>query len=243
MSSVMDHYASHLAPVYLWMAGGMDAATARGRAEIDAVCPRPTKGQQAIDLGAGFGMHAIPLADIGYSVLAIDSSLILLEVLRDEIGGRPIKAVQDDLLLFRRHLNSPVDLIVCMGDTLTHLPDKQAVEGLFADVAESLNRGGLFVVSFRDYSTALIGPNRIIPVCSDPNLILSCFLEYGTDIVTVYDILLERSGNVWNQRVSSYPKLRLSTDWVASALGTKGLHVRKERGLAGMTRVIAEWRL
>jgi SAM-dependent methyltransferase len=243
MTSVMDHYASHLAPIYLWMAGGMDTAIARGRAEIDAVCPRPSKGQQAIDLGAGFGTHAIPLADIGYSVLAIDSSSILLKALRDEIGERPIKSVQDDLLLFRRHLRSPVDLIVCMGDTLTHLPDKQAVDGLFNDVAESLNDGGIFIVSFRDYTTPLTGPNRFILVRSDPDRILTCFVEYESNVVTVHDILLERNGTDWNQRISAYPKLRLSADWVASALGTKGLQVRKEQGLAGMARVIAGRRL
>ena len=243
MTSVMEHYASHLAPIYLWMAGGMDTAIARGRAEIDAVCPRPSKGQQAIDLGAGFGTHAIPLADIGYSVLAIDSSSILLEALRDEVGGRPVKSVQDDLLLFRRHLRSPVDLIVCMEDTLTHLPDEQAVDGLFNDVAESLNDGGIFIATFRDYTTPLTGPNRFILVRSDPDRILTCFVEYGSSVVTVHDILLERSGTDWNQRISAYPKLRLSVDWVASALGTKGLQVRKEEGLAGMTRVIARRQL
>jgi len=242
MTSVIDHYANHLAPIYLWMAGGMDTAIGRGQAEVEAICPRPAEGQLAVDLGAGFGMHAIPLADIGYSVLAIDSSSILLETLRNHIGTRPVKTVQDDLLLFRRHLRSPVDLIICMGDTLTHLPEKKAVEGLFDDVAESLNDGGIFVVSFRDYTTPLIGPRRFIPVRSDTDRILTCFLEYGNEIVTVHDILQERNGTVWKQEVSAYPKLRLSTDWVASALGAVGLHVRKEPGLAGMVRVIAERR-
>ena len=74
MPSVTEHYESLLAPIYVWMAGGMDAAITRGRAEVDAVCPRPSISQWAVDLGAGFGIHAIPQADIGYSVLAIDSS-------------------------------------------------------------------------------------------------------------------------------------------------------------------------
>jgi hypothetical protein len=38
-----------------------------------------------------------------------------------------------------------------MGDTLTHLPDQSCVESLFASVAASLNPGGLFVTTFRDY--------------------------------------------------------------------------------------------
>jgi SAM-dependent methyltransferase len=242
MASVLNHYANHLAPIYLWMVGGMAAALERGRAEVEAICPAPAPGQLAVDLGAGFGMHAIALADIGYSVVAIDSSPILLDALRNQIGTRPIKVLQDDLLLFRRHLACPVDLIVCLGDTLTHLPDRRAVEGLFDDVAACLKSAGSFIASFRDYTTPLTGSDRFIPVRSDSDRILTCFLEYTGDTVTVHDVLQQRNGNVWKQQVSAYPKLRLSPDWVAGALAARGLRVRKEPGAAGMARVTAEQR-
>jgi hypothetical protein len=238
MPSVTEHYENHLAPIYVWMAGGMDAAITRGRAEVEAVCPRPSKSQWAVDLGAGFGMHAIPLADIGYSVLAIDSSGTLLDVMKSHLGGRPIKTVRDDLLSFKKHLNAPAALIVCMGDTLTHLPDRRSVEWLIADVAEALERGGTFIVTFRDYSTPLIGLKRFIPVRSDSDRILTCFLEYDDEAVTVHDILNEREGLDWRQRISAYRKLRLSPDWVAATLEAKGLRVRIEQGLAGMARLI-----
>ncbi|WP_224787783.1 hypothetical protein [Pseudomonas fluorescens] len=60
-ATVADHYETHLAPVYLWMAGGFDAAVSRGEAEIEAVLPNRASGTTAVDLGAGFGMHTIPL--------------------------------------------------------------------------------------------------------------------------------------------------------------------------------------
>jgi len=236
---VAEHYESHLAAIYVWMAGGMDAAVARGRVELEAVCASPLKGQWAIDLGAGFGMHAIPLADLGYSVLAIDTSETLLEVLRDHLGNRPIRAIRDDLLSFRQHIEAPVALIVCMGDTLTHLPDRQSIERLFADVAVALDAAGRFVVSFRDYSSPLEGSKRFIPVRSDAERLLTCFLEYQEQSVTVHDILHERDGAGWRQRVSAYQKLRLSLDWVSGVLKDKGFRVRHEPGLAGMTRLVA----
>jgi predicted RNA methylase len=239
MTSVTEHYELHLAPIYLWMAGGMETAIARGNAEVMATCPRPLNGQRAVDLGAGFGMHAIPIANLGYSVLAIDSSSTLLQVLRSHIGTSPITPVQDDLLSFRRHLEGPVPLIVCMGDTLTHLADRQSVEGLFADVAESLSKGGSFVLSFRDYSSPLTGVQRFIPVRSDAGRVLTCFLEYQAESVTVHDILLERTGSGWQQRVSAYRKLRLSIEWVTRALEANGFEVRNDEGPAGMVRVIA----
>jgi predicted RNA methylase len=240
MTSVTEHYEGHLAPVYLWMAGGIEAAMARGHDEVIATCPRPSKGQQAVDLGAGFGMHAIPVAKLGYSVLAIDSSPTLLEVLRSHIGASPIKAVHDDLLMFRRHLGTPVSLILCLGDTLTHLTDRRSVEGLFADAFESLGQGGRFMLTFRDFSSPLTGVHRFIPVRSDADRVMTCFLEYQEESVTVHDILHERAGSAWQQRVSSYQKLRLSAEWVRHALEANGFEVTNDQGPAGMVRVIAQ---
>jgi hypothetical protein len=185
-------------------------------------------------------MHAIPLADMGYSVLAIDSSSTLLDVLRNQASARPILTIQDDLLSFKTHLKTRAALFVCMGDTLTHLPDRQSVERLFADVAEMLMQGGTFIVSFRDYSTPLVGSQRFIPVRSDSDRIFTCFLEYDDQAVTVHDILHEREGGEWHQRVSAYRKLRLSPQWVVRALEDTGLLVRPEQGLGGMVRIVAK---
>jgi 2-polyprenyl-3-methyl-5-hydroxy-6-metoxy-1,4-benzoquinol methylase len=239
VKSVNEHYESHLAPIYVWMSGGFDAALARGDAEIDLVCPTPSVGLVAVDLGAGFGMHAIPLARRGCSVIAIDSSQLLLEVLNSHIGLLPVRTVYDDLLSFSRHLGAKADLVLCMGDTITHLPNLQAVEKLFADVAESLKSGGMFIITFRDYTTPRAGTERFIPVRSDADRILTCFLEYAKDDVMVHDILHERIDDAWQLRISAYRKLRLSPEWVTRALRAHRLSVRVEPGLAGMIRLIA----
>lgn len=243
MTTVAEHYENHLAPVYLWMAGGFDAAISRGESEINAICLNPSNGLSAVDLGAGFGMHSIPLARRGYSVVAIDSSPKLLDALREHVGTLPIKTVKDDLLAFPKHLNMKAHLILCMGDTLTHLPDPKSVEKLFSLVAELLHPDGSFITTFRDYISPLVGDGRFIPVRSDNDRILTCFLEYSPGYVTVHDVLHERNGSTWQQRVSSYRKLRLSPEWVSTTLQARGFTVRIEPGLAGMVRVVADKRL
>ena len=239
MTTVSEHYEDHLAPIYLWMAGGFDAALARGTSEVDAICPAPSKGQIAVDLGAGFGMHSIPLAQRGLSVVAVDSSPLLLATLRDHAGPLTIRTVEDDLLHFQEHLDKDADFILCMGDTLTHLATPAIVRQLFTLVAESLQPGGQFVTTFRDYTSALTGDARFIPVRSDADRILTCFLEYAPDEVTVHDILQERQGSTWQMRVSSYRKLRLAPTWVSAELQGRGFSVRVEPGLAGMVRIVA----
>ncbi|MFL1528905.1 hypothetical protein [Pseudomonas sp. O230] len=104
MAAVADHYETHLAPVYLWMAGGFDAAVSRGEAEIEAVLPNLASGTTAIDLGAGFGMHTIPLARRGCSVVAADYPA---RHLRFEPRGCLIRAVSlpaIEVILYRQGL-------------------------------------------------------------------------------------------------------------------------------------------
>lgn len=239
MATVADHYKSHLAPVYLWMAGGFDDAVSRGAAEIDAVSPNLASGATVVDLGAGFGMHAIPLARRGCSVIAVDTSSLLLDVMKGHAATLPLKVVEDDLLSFQRHLDGQADLILCMGDTLTHLPARSAVETLLSKAAESLGPHGTFIATFRDYSLPLVGPGRFIPVKSDADRILTCFLEYTPGYVTVHDVLHERDGAAWRLQVSAYQKLRLSPQWVSEALEARGFAVRVEPGNGGMVRVLA----
>ena len=236
-----DHYTNHLGPVYTWMVGDIDAALSRSDAELDAL-PQPSKaGGTALDLGAGLGLHAIPLARRGFSVVAIDSYDPLLQELASRRGSLPICTVNDNLLAFRSHLTAPIDVIVCMGDTLTHLPNHSSVESLFADVAASLTAGGLFVATFRDYASApLLGDARFIMVRSDQERILTCFLEYADTTVTVHDQLHQREGGSWRLRVSSYCKLRLSPQWVVERLSSLGLTARRDSVAGGMIRITAQ---
>lgn len=236
MATVAAHYTSHLAPVYLWMVGGIGDALAAGANDIAGLA---RSGGLAVDLGAGFGMHAIPLARTGCAVLAIDASEFLLGQLKHYGAGLPIDVVCGDLLEFRRHLARQADLIVCMGDTLAHLEDHARLDSLFREVAAALAPHGQFVATFRDYSKPLSGESRFILVRSDADRILTCFLEEETTHVLVHDILHVREGSAWTMRVSSYRKLRVSPAVVTAALQAAGLHSSVSQGPRGMLRVVA----
>jgi SAM-dependent methyltransferase len=236
---VAAHYENHLGPVYRWMLGDVAAAFAASDAELETLgLPAKATGY-AIDLGAGLGLHAVPLAARGYSVIAVDGYEPFLAELRSRAGALPIQTVQGDLGSFLAHIDLHADVIVCMGDTLTHLPSVSAVESLLADVASHLADSGLFAATFRDYSTELRGNDRFIPVRSDEQRTLTCFLEYGVSTVTAHDLLHERDGKHWRLRVSSYPKLRLSPDWVVQTLRSLGLEARLDHRPGKMPLVTA----
>ena len=181
----------------------------------------------------------MPLARAGYRVTAVDSSALLLSELRRLGEGLPIRLVADDLVEFRQSVSESADVILCMGDTLTHLLDRAQVERLFREVAAALAPEGRVVLTFRDYTTARVGGERFVPVRSDAQRILTCFLEEHEDHMLVHDLVHEREGDGWRLRVSSYRKLRLSPAWVLAALERVGLEAEQRQDVRGMVRIDA----
>jgi 2-polyprenyl-3-methyl-5-hydroxy-6-metoxy-1,4-benzoquinol methylase len=238
MQNSETHYKTHLGPIYAWMLGDLETAFARGAAEIDALTL--PAGGLAVDLGAGLGLHSLPLAKRGFQVIALDSCQVLLDELRAHAQSLPIVSQCADLMQFPAFVKGPAQVIVCMGDTLTHLPTQSSVAALLSDVAVALPRGGVFVATFRDYATrTLQGEQRFILVRADEERILTCFLEYQDSHVTVHDVLTEKAQGQWRQKVSSYPKLRLAPEWVAARLTTSGCGVQRDATSGGMVRIVA----
>jgi SAM-dependent methyltransferase len=239
MTTVRDHYASHLAPIYLWMAGGFDNAVALGKLDLDALGVKTVANTSVLDLGAGFGMHSIPLARAGCVVTAVDSSSVLLCELRSRGAGLPIQVVEGDLLNAGQYVNLAPQIVLCMGDTLTHIQSEEEVGHLFREVSRILAPGGLFGLTFRDYTSPASGDRRFIPVRSDDSRIHTCFLEEGSTHMIVHDLIYERAGGAWLMKVSSYKKLRLWPEWTLGALRSVGLSPTISAGPRGMVQVVA----
>ncbi len=123
---------------------------------------------------------------------------------------------------FDKNLNTGVELIVCMTDTILHLESKAKVVSLFDKVFAALEPGGKFIITFRDLTYELKNSDRILPVRSDENIIFTCFLEYAPETVKVHDIVYRKSDKEWKLSKSFYNKLRLSEAWVSGQLSQCG---------------------
>lgn len=96
--------------------------------------------------------------------------------------------------------------MLCLGDTLTHLPDRAAVQRLLASVARILAR------------RALVGWVEAL----------------DADHVSVTDIITTAGPDGLRTQIGSYPKLRLApADVVAWATGV-GLGLGRQAAEAGM---------
>ncbi len=239
MATVKEHYDHLLADVYSWMFGGFDSGIERNINFFKEHKIRPVRSGVAIDLGAGCGFQSIPLAKVGFSVIAIDIDGKLLNELKTHSGTSAVIIVQDDLINFEKYQKEKAELIVCMTDTLVHLASKDTVLALFNKVVSALEEGGKFIITFRDLSSELSELDRFIPVRSDKNTVLTCFLEYEPETVKVYDIIYKKNIGGWDLNKSFYRKLRLSKDWVDSQLSSAGFNHVESTVDHGFVTVIA----
>ena len=242
MASVKEHYDNLLASCYTWMCGGSDLILKKNRAFFQAHGIRPAHSAAAVDLGAGSGFQAIPLAEAGFKVTAIDLSRELLAQLFKTAGRLPIRPIQDDLLNFVKHSPAKIEIIVCMGDTLTHLKSLAEVKELIHRVHGPLEKEGLLILGFRDMTAELTRLDRFIPVRSDSNRIFICFLEYEKNHVKVHDILYEKTDDHWKMKKSFFRKLRISPQWTQKCLLKVGFKVEKYDVENGMVTIIARKR-
>lgn len=238
MATVISHYENILADRYTWLFGGLDANIAENKEFFLQNNLTPQGSGVAVDLGAGSGFQSIPLAQLGFSVTAIDLSEKLLLELAKNSPGLDIHTVIKDFTNLSADDISNVELLVCMGDTLTHLNARKEVQKLLKKIYIILGSLGRAVFSFRDLTHELKECDRFIPVRKDEGTIFTCFLEYESEIVKVHDLVYQRKGCDWEFKKSFYPKLRLSADWVEENLTNVGFNIVTKNTEKGWVTII-----
>ena len=233
-----EHYENHLGHFYSWMAGDFQLKCNEFRNLLNENSILPSSNKLAVDLGAGHGLQSIPLAELGFKVLAIDFNQHLLNELEVNAKDLNIRTINDDIRHARNFRDRP-ELIVCCGDTLSHLNDKTEIKTLLSLISNSLGEKGKLILSFRDYSNKLTGTDRFIPVKCDENKILTCILDYDDEFVSVTDLLHEKVNNEWQQKISSYKKIRLFTTEIVAYLEEVGMTIIFNKFINRMVTIIA----
>ena len=242
MNPIEHHYETLLAPHYTWMSGGLAARLADNRALFETLALTPGASRRALDLGCGSGFQTLALRERGFAVTGVDLSPTLLAELRAYAGAdAQIHMVHGDITHAQTYAaHVPFDLAVCMGDTLSHLPDEAAVTRLFAGVAAALVPGGSLLLRYRNLSRELTGADRIIPVQQSADRIFTCFLEYTPTHVNVHDVLHTRDSERWVMHKNAYQKIRIAPERVNALLAQCGLGVSQHSETNGLITTLAK---
>lgn len=101
-----------------------------------------------LELGAGSGRLAVPLAARGLEVWALDASTAMLDRLAAKPGGDRVRAVRGDMAVLDVGAGPPggFAVVLCAFNTLFNLTDLDAQRRCLARVADVLAPGGRLVI-------------------------------------------------------------------------------------------------
>lgn len=132
------HLAEHFDEIFVPLRRPLDEARRR------ILAPLLGKQRSACDLACGTGTTAIELARLGLETSAVDCSPVMCRLAREKAqhAGVRLRVIRADMRLFA--LPRPVDLILCEGDALNHVPERKDLLRVARAVSRSLTPGGLF---------------------------------------------------------------------------------------------------
>ena len=237
-AAVRAHYDELLSSHYSRLFGDFEAKVAEQRALLERLGVAAGAGALAVDLGCGSGFQSLALAHLGFQVRAVDLSPRLLAELTGRAAGLPVETVAGDLRSAAALVPPGAALVVCMGDTLSHLPSVTDLDDVFIGVAGRLAAGGRLILTFRDLSKEAHELDRFIPVCALDDLVVTCFLEYEPRTVKVHDLVWTRDADRWRFQRGMYRKLRLAPSAVGARLQRAGFQVASDAAPGGLAVLV-----
>ena len=127
--------------------------------QIAGLAARVTHGTRVVDLGAGLGRIAIPLAESGADVLAVDVDANLLDAVAQSTSdlARPVRTVAGnicDTSVSIEHPEGPTELALILGNTLALVHDVMDAVALFERVRSTLATDGVLAI---DHAHTVVG--------------------------------------------------------------------------------------
>ncbi|PJZ75651.1 class I SAM-dependent methyltransferase [Leptospira neocaledonica] len=242
MQSPESHYENFLAEKYSWMLGDLSAKEKDQLEFFRSFEISPQGNGVAWDLGAGSGIQSIPLEELGFQVLAIDFSQKLLSEIKVRKPNTTISTRVADIRsrdLYQEVSPSP-EILLCMGDTITHLESEKDWESTVSLWSNFLSAGSKLILGYRDLSYGKVGDKSIFVVRSEESRIFTCQLQFTLNRVEVTDIFHEKSNGAWTVSSSSYNKLILPAEDLIRTVSQKNFELKRKDEKNGMKFLLFE---
>lgn len=145
-----------LAPYYHLIYPDWEASSRRQSEALVTILSefRLRPGDRLLDAAAGIGTQALGLAAAGYDVSASDVSAGAIDRLAQEAArrGLSVPAQVADLRTLSRTFAETFDAVLACDNAIPHLLTDAEIARAFAECRKCLRRGGVLVISVRDYA-------------------------------------------------------------------------------------------
>ncbi|GBF38592.1 class I SAM-dependent methyltransferase [Leptospira johnsonii] len=240
MQSPESHYENFLAEKYSWMLGDLSIREKDQLEFFRSFGISPQGNGVAWDLGAGSGIQSIPLEELGFQVLAIDFSEKLLSEIKIRKSDTKIRTKVADIRSRDLYQGISPEILLCMGDTITHLESEKDWETTVGHWSSFLSPGSKLILGYRDLSHGKTGDKSIFVVRSEESRIFTCQLQFTQNRVKVTDIFHEKSDGAWTVSSSSYNKLILPIEDLIRTVSQKNFELKRKDEKNGMKFLLFE---
>jgi glycine/sarcosine N-methyltransferase len=169
-------------------------------------------GSRVADLACGTGPHALFFAELGAEVDAFDLSEDMIAHAAALRSHPRIAWRQGDMTELE---GGPWDLAVCLGNSISLLPDRDAVAETLRHTAAHLNPGGLFLIQILNYKKNTGEPSHKVVRKKNAR---------GIEVTAVKSLVPERDRTLLS--LAFYA--RQENAWESLAESAVLLHLRRE---------------
>jgi glycine/sarcosine N-methyltransferase len=120
--------------------------------------------KRLLDLGCGTGEHARYFADKGFEVVGVDVSDTMLERAKEDGVPAGVQFLYGDLLHVENVVAGKFGGAVCLGNTLAHIMNHEALTQLFTGVRAVLLPGAPLVIQVLNYERLVHSGQRCLPL-------------------------------------------------------------------------------
>jgi SAM-dependent methyltransferase len=142
-----------------------EASMRRQGAAISEMIGRDPSETRVLDVSAGIGTQSLPLASLGYEVVARDLSPESIRRLKREAGQRgfEIDAEPCEMRDVASSVDGVFDVVISMDNSIPHLLTDADIVTALAGFRRLLAPGGIVLISLRDYESVDRSPQSVHP--------------------------------------------------------------------------------
>ncbi len=195
--------------------------------------------RQVLDAATGTGMHAIALAQCGFSSTGADLSQGMIDKARLNAKSAGVGVhfeVAGFGALAETFGSGVFDAVLCLGNSLPHLLSQPELISSLADFASCLRPGGLLLLQNRNFDAVMAKHERWMEpqacVEADAEWVFQRFYDFNPDgLITFNMVTLKRlAPGRWSQAVTSSRLRPVLKDELLSDLEAAGFRAMTTYG-------------
>ena len=163
------------------------------------------EGEVVLDMGAGTGNMAIALAEKGLHVTASEPEETMAESIRQKSKLKELSVnVHTKTMEQIGEFQGSFDGVVCIGNTLPHLPTIEAVEDYLLQCNRKLKKDGVLILQQVNYDKVLANEDFTFPVIEKEDFRFTRHYQKNDEQI-LFTSRLTVDGNTTESTIPLYP--------------------------------------